>query len=72
MSPSRHVEAVTIKRLADEVYSDIGERSRDPEAMLGWFQAHPAYRDPKHADHDAVSAIVRNTFEAKYGTEPAR
>lgn len=70
--PSRFVASDTVKRLAGEVFADLGERARDPQAMLGWFQQHKAYGDPKHADHNAVSAIVRNTYEAKHGTELAR
>lgn len=72
LPPSRFVDAGTLKRLAGEAFTDIGEDARDPETMLEWFQKHAANRDPKHADHNAVRAIVRNTYEAKYGTKRAR
>lgn len=35
------------------------------------LQKHPAYADPKHPQHEQVSAAVRGYYEARYGHAPA-
>lgn len=36
------------------------------------LQKHPAYSDPKHPQHEAVSKAVRDYYESRYGNAPAR
>lgn len=36
------------------------------------LQKHPAYSDPKHPQHEAVSKAIRDYYESRYGNAPAR